>query len=287
LTPIEKFFKGAARQVDAALKKFLPRPATAPRKIHEAIHYCVFPGGKRIRPIVALSAAEALGGAARSALPSACALELIHCYSLVHDDLPCMDDDDFRRGKPSCHKKFDEATAVLAGDALLTLAFEIVARHTPERARVADLIEALAEGAGSVGMVGGQVLDLEQKPLNQKNVEGVHAKKTAALFVASAKMGAISAGAPAATVEALGRYGRNLGMLFQTIDDLLDIGEEGRLTMPGALGAEKAYGLAKGFAKAAQDAIMPLSTRGSRLGDIVQFVLNQTNLEKLREAERV
>lgn len=252
---LEAFFRGATRSVDAALRRYLPRDNA---RLSQAMRYMVFPGGKRIRPIVVLAVAEALG-AGKRALPSACAVELVHSYSLIHDDLPCMDDADTRRGRPSCHRKFDEATAVLAGDALLTLAFEIL--PDAESARV------LARHAGYRGMVGGQALDLEKRaPIRE-----IHEKKTAALFAASAELGAIAAGKHRRQMRTYGRY---LGLLFQAVDDLQDWKQEpDKLTLPGLLGEAEAIRRANSFASAARRCIMFLKQRGDILRGIVDVVL--------------
>src|SRR5262249_39610262 len=183
----------------------------------------------------------------RQALPSACAVEYIHTYSLIHDDLPAMDDDDFRRGKPSSHKKFDEATAILAGDALLTAAFEAIAR-TPDRSLVAPMTMTLALGAGAAGMVGGQQIDLSPRA----NVHEIHAKKTAALFQASTHLGALAARSPRA--NNLARYGLRLGLAFQAVDDILDASEEGRRDGSHIYGLQKAHALAAQQVTAAEAA---------------------------------
>lgn len=252
---LEAFFRRATRSVDAALGRYLPRDNS---RLSQAMRYMVFPGGKRIRPIVVLAVAEALG-AGKRAMPSACAVELIHSYSLIHDDLPCMDNADTRRGRPSCHKKFGEATAVLAGDALLTLAFEIL--PDAESARV------LARLAGYRGMVGGQSLDLQK----DADIREIHKKKTAALFAASAELGAIASGKYRREMRS---YGHSLGLLFQAVDDLLDWKEEpDKLTLPGLFGEDEALRRANSFASASRRCIIFLKKRGNILRGIVDFVL--------------
>jgi geranylgeranyl diphosphate synthase type II len=205
--------------IEKALDRFLPQERTLPRRLHEAMRYSVFSGGKRIRPAILILAAEACGGKGVFALPLACSVEFIHTYSLIHDDLPAMDDDDYRRGKPSCHKVFGEATAILAGDGLLTLAFETVAKnYPPDIAK--EAIVLLAAAAGSRGMVGGQEMDLAGSGGRRK--AGIDALKTAKLFEVSAVLGAVSAGAGKKKKSALGEYGRNLGLAFQIADDIAD-----------------------------------------------------------------
>jgi geranylgeranyl diphosphate synthase type II len=292
-TPIEakpgltEFLKEARRRVDEALSAYLPEPAgdlaeACPPRLTEAMRYSLLGGGKRLRPILALMAAEACGADPDSALPAACALEMVHTYSLIHDDLPSMDDDDLRRGRPTCHKAFDEATAVLAGDALLTLAFEVLARDVHPASAAAGCVLALAEGAGPSGMVGGQMADLQaegQPDATLEALEAIHRRKTGALLRASLKMGALVAGAEPATVRALEAYGHAVGLAFQIVDDLLDVqGDEAKLgkrvnkdhglgkwTYPGLLGLEGSRRHARSLADEAVKALIPLGARGARL----------------------
>ena len=278
----------ARRRVDLALAGCLPGddddadpPAACPPRLAEAMRYSLLGGGKRLRPILALMAAEACGADADSAMPAACALEMVHTYSLIHDDLPSMDDDDLRRGRPTCHKAFDEATAVLAGDALLTLAFEVLARDLPEKA-AARCVLALAEGAGPAGMVGGQMADLQAEGTPDATLgalEAIHRRKTGALLRASLKMGAIVAGADPAVLRAFDVYGHAVGLAFQIVDDLLDVqGDEAKLgkrvnkdhglgkwTYPGLLGLEGSRRHAARLADEAVKALGPLGARGARL----------------------
>lgn len=211
------------RSVDSALRRYLPALSAEPKTLHRAMRYAVFPGGKRIRPAITIEAAVACGGTAMAALPAACAVELVHAYSLVHDDLPSMDDDDYRRGRPSCHRAFGEAAAILAGDALLTLAFNIIAMDmkAPQASRAALV---LSGAAGAAGMVGGQALDIGLKPgkSGTPGLDKINLMKTAKLFEASAALGAISAGAGKGKVAAMAAYGLNLGRAFQMVDDILD-----------------------------------------------------------------
>jgi geranylgeranyl diphosphate synthase type II len=229
---LKSYLKAGREVVNTALDAAMPRAGTEPALLHKAMRYCVFPGGKRIRPIICRAAAEAVGGKAKDALPAAAAIELCHTYTLIHDDLPCMDDDDLRRGKPTCHVAFGEANAVLAGDALQALSFEIVARaKTPKRYQPGQLVLELAVAAGSRGVVGGQVEDIAFDPVKSRSrrrmVAFIHLHKTADLFRAAARMGGISANATRRQLAALTEYGVNLGMAFQIADDLLDEGVAG------------------------------------------------------------
>ncbi len=212
--------------VDAALERFLPSADTRPASLHAAMRHSVFAGGKRLRPILCLAAAEACGGTQERALFSAGAVECLHTYSLIHDDLPCMDDDDMRRGVPTCHKVYGEAVALLAGDALQALAFELVAR-TPvtHRHSPADMVALLARTAGSLHLVGGQVADLEGegKKLPLEDLRYIHESKTAALLTASVKLGGMSADALPEHMQALHDFGMSTGLAFQIIDDILDV----------------------------------------------------------------
>ena len=203
--------------IDKSLDKFLPSPTTEPKILHKAMRYSAFSGGKRIRPIVLIEASLACAGSPGKAIAAACAIELIHTYSLIHDDLPSMDNDDYRRGRLSCHKKFGEANAILAGDALLALAFNILANeYSPQTS--SKMIRELSSAAGSLGMVGGQALDI----VKDKNLKNINFLKTAKLFEASAVLGALSANGGKGEIEAMRKYGVNLGMSFQAIDDILD-----------------------------------------------------------------
>jgi geranylgeranyl diphosphate synthase type II len=281
------YWSWAGRQVDEALGHYLPTesddPAAAcPRQLAAAMRYSVLSGGKRLRPLLCLMAAEACGAGAEAALPAACALELIHTYSLIHDDLPAMDDDDLRRGRPTCHKAFDEATAILAGDALLTLAFEVVATHTQPVRAALGCVSVLAEAAGAAGMVGGQMADLQAEGRPDGTtaaLEAIHRRKTGALLRAALRMGAIVAGADAQQRTALDDYGRAVGLAFQIVDDLLDVqGDEAKLgkrvrkdselgkwTYPGFLGVEESRQRARQLADEAVAALAPLGTGGDRL----------------------
>jgi geranylgeranyl diphosphate synthase type II len=287
LPGLSDYLRDARRRVDGALATYLPATepdpsAPCPTRLAEAMGYSLLGGGKRLRPILALMAAEACGGNPDLAMPAACALEMVHTYSLIHDDLPSMDDDDLRRGRPTCHKAFDEATAVLAGDGLLTLAFEILARDIQPAEAAARCILALAEGSGPSGMVGGQMADLQAEDrldANLKELEAIHRRKTGALLRASLKMGAIVAGAKPEILQALEVYGHAVGLAFQIVDDLLDVqGDEAKLgkrvnkdqglgkwTYPGLLGLEGSRRHARELAEEAVKALAPLGERGARL----------------------
>lgn len=218
-----QFFKIYLNLIEKNLKRLLRAQEARPLSIHQAVQYAVFTGGKRFRPVLALSACEACGGKPQDAMSVALALELIHTYSLVHDDLPALDNDDTRRGKPTCHKKFGEANAILAGDALQTLAFEWIAEIRPAH-RAVNILREISKAVGIRGMIGGQVADLEA--LAQKKTLAAHdfisRLKTGALIRASATAGAMAAGANAGRLRAIARYGECLGLAFQVVDDILD-----------------------------------------------------------------
>jgi len=252
---ISALFDKLRMKIDAKLDEYLPPEDAPPEPIHRAMRYSVFAGGKRLRPILTLLAAEACSGTYEQALPAACAVEMIHTYSLIHDDLPAMDDDDLRRGKPTSHKVFGEAAAILAGDALLTMAFETIARGAAKKRVAAALVEELARAAGSSGMVGGQVMDLagERAVPDAEFLQKTHLLKTAALMRASLSLGAISSEAGKKKVKALGAFGEKLGLAFQIVDDIMDVesspdqlgkavhkdGRMGKMTYPGVFGIER------------------------------------------------
>ncbi len=249
-------------RVDAALDRYLPPEDHAPVTIHRAMRYSLFAGGaKRLRPILCLAAAEACGADGEEALPLACAVECVHTYSLIHDDLPSMDNDDFRRGQPTCHKAFGEGIAVLAGDALLTLAFDLAARARGWGAYdTRALVRELAETAGSLKLIAGQVLDLEAegRPVAEAELRLIHVGKTAALLTTSVRFGAMSAGADAARLEVLTTFGHSLGLAFQVIDDILDVTQTSEKLGKSAgkdLTAQKAtYPSVLGLARAREEA---------------------------------
>ncbi len=271
------YFKQQVRKIDKALDSYLPKESEVPFVIHKAMRYAVLSGGKRLRPVLLLAACEAVGGDERKAMPAACAIELIHNYSLIHDDLPCMDDDDTRRGQPTCHRKFGEDTALLAGDALLTLAFAILSR-TNGAASAKDLakqIEAarfIAEAAGTRGMVGGQQVDMEfqAKEVDLPTIEYINTHKTGALIAAAVRTGAALGGGSKSRVEALHRYGRYTGLLFQIVDDILD--SEGYAK---AIGVHEAKKEAEKILQKAKKELKPFGLRGAVLGGIADFILDR------------
>ena len=251
MTDPKRYLQECAQTVNDALETILPAAETRPKRLHEAMRHGIFSGGKRLRPALCIAACEACGGTALQALDAACALELLHTYTLIHDDLPAMDDDTLRRGRPTCHIAFDEATAILAGDALLTLAFEVLAKNPQSGA---PLALELARAAGSRGVIAGQAEDLaaEGKAPNADLVEYIHLNKTAALIRAACVMGGLCAGADPQALKKLAAYGESTGLAFQLIDDLLDesateeelgknIGsdkEKGKMTWPAVHGDE-------------------------------------------------
>jgi geranylgeranyl diphosphate synthase type II len=283
------FFEEDCQAVEQALERLLPGESTPPPSIHRAMRYSVFAGGKRVRPILCLEAARIFSDDIASALPAGCALEFIHTYSLIHDDLPALDNDDLRRGQPTCHKQFGEAGAILAGDALLTLAFQTLAEAplAPER-RVAA-IQEVSRAAGTVrGMVGGQVADLEAegKTIQPEMLEYIHRSKTAALIRASVVTGAICGGAGEADVERLRRFGESVGWAFQVVDDILDVEESSaalgktagkdqaqkKATYPALFGLEKSREFAEKLIRDAIAELSPYGERASRLRQLAEFL---------------
>ena len=290
--PLDTYISSCGRRVDAALGRFLPKVAEKPATLHKAMRYSLFAGGKRLRPVLCLAAAEACGGREANAMPLACAVECIHTYSLIHDDLPSMDDDDFRRGRPTSHKVFGEGVAILAGDALLTVAFELVARTKPSRRwTAAELVRDLAVASGSLFLVGGQVADLEGegKLTSHAQLRWIHERKTSALLAASIRLGAMSANATPAELRALTRFGENLGMAFQVIDDSLDAtktsaqlgktagkdAKSGKATYPSILGMKRAEAEARRFTAGSVNALKPFGRRGDRLRELADYLLNR------------
>ncbi len=289
---LKRHWSDIVRCVDGLLDAVLPSEKTPPRSLHRAMRYSVFAGGKRLRPALCLWTAAVVNRRAGDAIPAACALELVHTYSLIHDDLPAMDDDDFRRGRPTSHKVFGEALAILAGDALMTYAFELIAKRTKDKRIAARLCEELAVAAGPAGMVGGQVFDMESegKRPNAKLVEEIHRRKTAALIRASVRMGAIAGGATPAQLRALTKFGEALGLLFQITDDILDeTGDErkmgkrlrkdaeaGKQTYPRVHGLDAARKLAAKLARQAEAALKPLGGRVEVLRQMPALVLERT-----------
>ncbi|MBE6420310.1 MAG: polyprenyl synthetase family protein [Akkermansiaceae bacterium] len=269
---IKAIIKESAELVEARLNELLPAEEAEPTTLHKAMRYSIFAGGKRIRPLLCLEAARACCGDATPALNAACALEALHTYTLIHDDLPSMDNDDLRRGRPTNHKVYGEGVAILAGDALLTEAFAMLASvPSNERYGVRDYVAELAYRTGSLTLVGGQVLDLEGegRQLNEDELRAIHMGKTASLIIASVRLGAMAAGATHEQLEALTVYGRDLGLAFQIIDDILDvtstpevlgksIGKDQKVqkaTYPALVGIEKARAEARELTASAQAAL--------------------------------
>jgi geranylgeranyl diphosphate synthase type II len=216
---LKAYLRSRQKEIDRALDRYLPKLTTKPATLHKAMRYSLFAGGKRLRPILCLAAANACGGSIRNALPLACALECIHTYSLVHDDLPSMDNDDFRRGRPTCHKVFGDGIAVLAGDALLTIAFELVSTAKPApRYDMSILLGEIAAAAGSQRLIAGQVADLEAEGRNvsREQLRYIHENKTASILTSSVRLGAMSANADAKELRAITNFGRGLGLAFSS-----------------------------------------------------------------------
>jgi geranylgeranyl diphosphate synthase type II len=280
-----------SKVADRALDRFLPKESRSPARLYKAMRYAIFGGGKRLRPALAIMTCDALGGSRADVLPSAAALEMIHTYSLIHDDLPAMDDDDFRRGRPSCHKAFDEATAILAGDGLLTLAFETITTWTRNARLAGPLVRELAEGAGHAGMVGGQQLDLAgSKKSTPRELQQIHERKTAALLTSAVRLGAIAGGATASQQRALTTYGRSLGLAFQIVDDILDetgtaeqLGKtpgkdakQGKATFPALFGIDESRRRATRLIEDARRSLRFLGKRGAALDAVAFFILERT-----------
>jgi geranylgeranyl diphosphate synthase type II len=284
------FFEEDRIAVDACLDRLLPPESTQPSSIHQAMRYSVLAGGKRIRPMLCLEAARIFMPDTSVALYPACAMEFIHTYSLIHDDLPALDDDDLRRGKPTCHKKFGDAIAILAGDALLTLAFETVAATPADGSRRVAMVTEIASAAGTVnGMVGGQVADLEAegKSVAPEMLEYIHRSKTAALIRASVTSGALCAGAGTEDVARLRRFGENIGWAFQVTDDILDVEESSaalgktagkdvaqqKATYPAIYGLARSHEIANDLATRAIAELAAYAGRAARLRDIAEFLV--------------
>ncbi len=292
---LEAYLAERRARVDAALDQTLrPNEGTPPRLL-EAMRYAVLSGGKRVRPILALAACEAVPAPPALALPFGCAIELVHAYSLVHDDLPAMDDDELRRGRPTVHVVYGEALAILAGDALLTEAFRVAADGARtagvEPARALELVATIAAAAGAAGMVGGQVADLEAEgaPADRAVVESIHRRKTAALLAAAVDAGAIAGGAVGARRAALAEYGRALGLAFQIADDILDAtaptavtgkrvggdAEHGKATYPAVLGLDGARAAARDLLARCHAATDALGAAAEPLRAIASFVVER------------
>ncbi len=284
------------RQVEAALDRALPAEGAWPATIHRAVRYSLFAGGKRIRPQLVLAAGEAVGGDPAELMPLACAAEMIHTYSLIHDDLPAMDDDDLRRGKPTSHKVFGEAIAILAGDALLTRAFHLMAdldgdQDGPRVARRLRASAILGEACGTSGLIGGQVMDLESegKAVTAAELERLHRAKTGALLGACVRGGAVLAGADGAALERLDRYAHAVGLAFQVVDDVLDATEAAeqlgktagkdaaasKATYVSLHGVETARRMARELLDEALAALVPLGARAATLGLLARLIVER------------
>ena len=291
---LEAYLKQRVRLIEGALDQSLPRPQGPAGRLLEAMRYSLLAGGKRLRPILALAACEAVGGEIEAAMGLACAIEMIHTYSMIHDDLPCMDDDDLRRGKPTNHKVFGEAIATLAGYALLTDAFSVLIRMTPSgvpRGALVETIEELSAAAGSPGMVAGQVLDLmdEGHAISVTELEELHSRKTGALFVAAVVGGARLGGGDHVQLAALDAYARALGLAFQVIDDLLDVEgsteevgkrthkdeDRGKATYPALLGIGESRRLAERLRRDAERALTIFDHRAEPLRRLANFVVER------------
>ncbi len=292
---LEQYLRERKKIVDEALDRYLPGEDRYPEDIFRAVRYSTFAGGKRIRPILCMAAAEAVGSSLDAVLSFACALELIHTYSLIHDDLPAMDNDDFRRGKPTNHKVFGEAMAVLAGDALLTEAFCLMTRPAaavkaaPE-ARLA-LIHDIAEAAGCFGMIGGQVVDIQSqgKRVDPDTLHYIHTHKTGAMILVSVRAGAVLGGADAASCDALCEYGRHIGLAFQIADDILDVEGNRELlgkdtgmdqtlkkaTYPATMGMSYAKEQGTRLVHDALNAISRLDERAEPLRELARYIMNR------------
>jgi geranylgeranyl diphosphate synthase type II len=287
-----EYLKQQQQFIDAQLDRLTPPETAQPETIHRAMRYSLFAGGKRIRPVLCLEAARAVADRAPGVEEAACALELVHTYSLIHDDLPALDNDDLRRGRPTCHKQFGEAMAILAGDALLTLAFQVLGQNRDAGERRAQLVEELAVAAGTVGgMIGGQVADLEGegKEPTAELLETIHRAKTGALLCASVRMGAISAGADERQLAALTCYGRHIGLAFQIVDDVLDVEQpsealgktagkdaaQKKITFPAVYGLAESHRMAEQERRDAQRALEPFGERGVRLRELADLIVER------------
>lgn len=290
--PLMSYLAAHVAAVDAALNACLPPAKQRPATLHSAMRYAVFAGGKRLRPVLCLAAAEACGGTPANALAAACAVELMHTYSLVHDDLPCMDDDDLRRGRPTCHKVYGEGMAVLCGDALLTHAFAALAQ-TPgtRRYTTGNFVATLAEAGDSTHLIGGQVMDLEGEgqPLTRPQLVRIHEAKTAALLSAALRLGAMSANATPAKLAALTTFGHALGLAFQVIDDILDVTQTtevlgktagkdeavDKATYPSIIGLDASRREAARLTRNAMAGLAPLGAKAKRLSEIAGHLLKR------------
>jgi geranylgeranyl diphosphate synthase type II len=290
---LTEYIAAQQKTVDAALECWVPAETANPTTIHRAMRYSLFAGGKRIRPLLAIAAADAVSEAPVGIESAACVLELIHTYSLIHDDLPALDNDDLRRGRPTCHKVFGDAMAILAGDALLTLAFEVLAKlkHVDSERRI-SLVRELATASGTVGgMIGGQVNDIEGegKFPTADLLDSIHRAKTGALLRASVRMGAIYAGATAEELAALTRFGEHIGLAFQIVDDVLDVeqssealgktagkdAQQKKITFPAVYGIDRSREMAEQERAEAHLALKMFDERAERLRELADLIVRR------------
>ena len=289
---LQSYLSGKIELVNRGLKELLHREEEYPQNLHRAMHYSLFAGGKRIRPALVLASSEAVGGRADEVLNTACAFECIHTYSLIHDDLPAIDNDDMRRGRPTCHKAFGEAAAILAGDALLTAAFELVAAtKTADPSRVIRVITELSKASGSVGMIGGQMVDIESEGTEVPFpvLEYIHIHKTGELILAAVRCGAIMGGAGQKELEALSKYGKSIGLAFQIADDILDVegsademgkntgGDEkkGKATYPALIGLDESRSRAEELVSIALKALEDFDKKADPLRAIASYIVQR------------
>jgi len=291
---IKRYLNEKKEFVDSALERYFPRETESTSTIHKAIRHSLFAGGKRIRPILAIAAFEAAGGKGDGILPYGCALEMIHTYSLIHDDLPGIDNDDFRRGKPTCHKVFGEAIAILAGDALLTEAFKLMTDRSDRHQRldeplILDIVNKVAQAAGISGMVGGQAMDIESegREVDLPTLQSIHTRKTGALILVSIQIGGMLGGAKEETLKVLTHYGERVGLAFQIVDDILNVEGKAALlgkstggdlskrkaTYPSLFGIEESKRKAKELVRLAVDALSSFGTEVDPLRGIARFIV--------------
>ncbi len=294
---IKEYLEQKREAVDGYLLSIIPAADTPPTTLHESMRYSLFAGGKRVRPILAIAAAEAIGDAGAAILPIASSLELIHTYSLIHDDLPAMDNDDFRRGKPTNHKIYGDAMAILAGDALLTMAFELCSQPEAmdglDPARQVRLIHELSVGSGNRGMVGGQVLDIqaENKDIDLATLQSIHKHKTGMLIRAAVRMGALTAGATPRQLENMTAYAEDIGLAFQIADDVLNVtgtreelgknpntdAQRGKKTYPTFYGVEGAKQLADGCVSRAVSRLSDFGPSADPLRELARYITSRKN----------
>lgn len=293
---LKKYLDQKRERIDEALNQYLPAETEYPQTIHEAMRYSVFAGGKRLRPILVIAAAEVVGGRAEKVLPTACAIELIHTFSLIHDDLPAIDNDDYRRGKLTCHKVFGEDMAILAGDGLLTHAFQLLAQNseikTINKEVMPLVIKEVAAAIGTLGLIAGEVVDIqsEGKEIDLPRLEYIHSHKTGALIAISLKVGAMLVDAPQEEIEALFQYGKLIGLAFQIVDDILNVeGDEVQLgkpvgsdlrqkkaTYPALFGIEESRQKARRLVEEAKKELEIFGEKGDILRLLADFIVERT-----------